>query len=76
MATLSQNYEAAMQGAALSVMQMSAATYAPTQLEDLQSWYAPAQLDGGTNYDHPASMWFSAQAGQDMNRLVEMQWQK
>jgi hypothetical protein len=76
MATLSQNYESAMQGAALSVMQMSAATYAPTQLEDLQSWYAPAQLDGGTNYDHPSAMWFSAQAGQDMNRLVEMQWQK
>ena len=76
MATLSQNYESAMQGAALSVMQMSAAAYAPTQLEDLQSWYAPDQLDGGTNYDHPSAMWFSAQAGQDMNRLVEMQWQK
>lgn len=76
MATLSQNYESAMQGAALSVMQMSAATYAPTQLEDLQSWYAPAQLDGGTNYDHPASMWFSAQANQNMTRLVEMQWPK
>lgn len=76
MATLSQNYESAMQGAALSVMQMSAPTYAPTQLQDLQSWYDPVQLDGGTNYDHPASMWFSAQAGQDMNRLVEMQWQK
>ena len=76
MATLSQNYESAMQGAALSVMQMSAPTYAPTQLEDLQSWYAPDQLDGGTNYDHPSAMWFSAQAGQDMNRLVEMQWQK
>jgi hypothetical protein len=76
MATLSQNYESAMQGAALSVMQMSAAAYAPTQLEDLQSWYAPVQFDGGTNYDHPSAMWFSAQAGQDMNRLVEMQWQK
>jgi len=76
MATLSQNYESAMQGAALSVMQMSAAAYEPTQLEDLQSWYAPDQLDGGTNYDHPSAMWFSAQAGQDMNRLVEMQWQK
>jgi hypothetical protein len=76
MATLSQNYESAMQGAALSVMRMSAPTYAPTQLKDLQSWYAPAQLNGGTNYDHPSAMWFSAQAGQDMTRLVEMQWQK
>jgi hypothetical protein len=76
MATLSQNYESAMQGAALSVMQMSAAAYEPTQLEDLQSWYAPAQLDGGTNYDHPSAMWFSAQANQNMTRLVEMQWPK
>ena len=76
MATLSQNYESAMQGAALSVMQMSAAAYEPTQLEDLQSWYAPAQLDGGTNYDHPSAMWFSAQASQDMSDLVEMQWRK
>ena len=76
MATLSQNYESAMQGAALSVMQMSAATYAPTQLQDLQSWYAPIQLDGGTNYDHPSAMWFSAQANQDMSDLVKMQWQK
>jgi hypothetical protein len=65
-----------MQGAALSVMQMSAPTYAPTQLQDLQSWYDPVQLDGGTNYDHPASMWFSAQAGQDMSDLVKMQWRK
>ncbi len=76
MATLSQNYEAAMQGAALSVMQMSAPTYKSVELQDLEDWYLPVEFDGGTNYDHPASMWFSAQANQDMTELVELQWQK
>jgi hypothetical protein len=76
MATLSQNYEAAMQGAALSVMRMSAPTYKSVELQDLEDWYIPVELDGGTNYDHPASMWFSAQANQNMSDLVKMQWRK
>jgi len=76
MATLSQNYESAMQGAALSVMQMSAPTYKSVELQDLEDWYIPVELDGGTNYDHPASMWFSAQANQNMSDLVKMQWRK
>jgi len=76
MGHLSRNYDAAMQGAALSVMRMSAPTYKSTELQDLQEWYTPVQMDGGENHDHPASMWFSAQAGQDMNELVKLQWQK
>ena len=76
MATLSQNYEAAMQGAALSVMRMSAPTYKSVELQDLEDWYLPVEFDGGTNYDHPASMWFSAQANQDMNELVKLQWRR
>ena len=76
MATLSQNYEAAMQGAALSVMRMSAPTYKSTELQDLEDWYVPVKMDGGTNYDHPSAMWIAAQAGQDMNDLVKMQWRK
>ena len=76
MATLSQNYEAAMQGAALSVMRMSAPTYKSTELNDLEDWYIPVEFDGGTNYDHPSAMWIAAQAGQDMNDLVKMQWRK
>tara|TARA_R110000851_G_scaffold16313_2_gene53323 strand:+ start:303 stop:1919 length:1617 start_codon:yes stop_codon:yes gene_type:complete len=76
MATLSQNYEAAMQGAALSVMRMSAPTYKSTELQDLEDWYVPVKMDGGTNYDHPSAMWIAAQAGQDMSDLVKMQWRK
>jgi hypothetical protein len=76
MATLSQNYEAAMQGAALSVMRMSAPTYKSVELQDLEDWYLPVEFDGGTNYDHPASMWFSAQANQDMSELVKLQWRR
>ena len=76
MGHLSRNYDAAMQGAALSVMRMSAPTYKSTELQDLQEWYAPVEMDGGENHDHPASMWFSAQANQDMNELVKLQWQK
>jgi hypothetical protein len=76
MGHLSRNYDAAMQGAALSVMRMSAPTYKSTELQDLQEWYTPVQMDGGENHDHPASMWFSAQANQDMNELVKLQWQK
>ena len=76
MATLSQNYEAAMQGAALSVMRMSAPTYKSVELQDLEDWYLPVEFHGGTNYDHPASMWFSAQANQDMNELVKLQWRR
>ena len=76
MATLSQNYEAAMQGAALSVMRMSAPTYKSAELQDLQAWYAPVEFDGGTNYDHPSAMWTAAQASEDMNDLVKMQWRK
>ena len=76
MGHLSRNYDAAMQGAALRVMRMSAPTYKSTELQDLQEWYAPVEMDGGENHDHPASMWFSAQANQDMNELVKLQWQK
>ena len=76
MGHLSRNYDAAMQGAALSVMRMSAPTYKSTELQDLQEWYTPVQMDGGENHDHPASMWFSAQAGQDMNELVRLQWRR
>ena len=76
MGHLSRNYDAAMQGAALSVMRMSAPTYKSTELQDLQEWYTPVQMDGGENHDHPASMWFSAQANQDMTELVKLQWRK
>ena len=76
MATLSQNYEAAMQGAALSVMRMSAPTYRSTGLQDLEDWYAPVEFDGGTNYDHPSALWIAAQASKDMSNLVKMQWRK
>ena len=76
MATLSKNYEAAMQGAALSVMRMSAPTYRSTGLQDLEDWYAPVEFDGGTNYDHPSALWIAAQASKDMSNLVKMQWRK
>jgi hypothetical protein len=76
MGHLSRNYDAAMQGAALSVMRMSAPTYRSTELQDLQEWYTPVQMDGGENHDHPASMWFSAQANQDMTELVKLQWRR
>ena len=76
MGHLSRNYDAAMQGAAISVMRMSAPTYKSTELQDLQEWYMPVEMDGGQNYDHPAAMWFAAQAGQDMTELVKLQWQK
>ena len=76
MATLSRNYEAAMQGAALSVMRMSAPTYKSAELQDLQDWYTPVEFDGGTNYDHPSALWITAQASEDMSDLVKMQWRK
>ena len=76
MGHLSRNYDAAMQGAALSVMRLSAPSYKATELHDLQEWYTPVQMDGGENHDHPASMWFSAQANQDMSELVKLQWRK
>ena len=76
MGHLSRNYDAAMQGAALSVMRLSAPTYKSIELQDLQEWYTPVQMDGGENHDHPASMWFSAQANQDMSELVKLQWRK
>ena len=76
MGHLSRNYDAAMQGAALSVMRLSAPTYKSVELQDLEDWYLPVEFDGGTNYDHPASMWFSAQANQDMSELVKLQWRK
>ena len=76
MGHLSRNYDAAMQGAALSVMRLSAPSYKATELQDLQEWYTPVQMDGGENHDHPASMWFSAQANQDMSELVKLQWRK
>ena len=76
MGHLSRNYDAAMQGAALSVMRLSAPTYKSVELQDLEDWYLPVEFEGGTNYDHPASMWFSAQANQDMSELVKLQWRK
>ena len=76
MGHLSRNYDAAMQGAALSVMRLSAPSYKATELQDLQEWYTPVQMDGGENHDHPASMWFSAQANQDMSELVKLQWRR
>ena len=56
-------------------MAYQAPTYTPAVLPDAP-FYPLKELDGGTNYDHPAARWFTATANQRMNELVDSQWQR
>lgn len=74
------SYNAAMESVKVAIMAQSEASqqFDAYQAKSLPSvpFYAPVQMEGGTNYDNPYGRWISGASDAVWNDMVESQWQR